>query len=175
MNNSQGTLTEEDLTHLRHCLALAREALVAGDEPFGSILVDDLGEVLAEARNRVNELNRLAHPEIELAHWAADHLTPQQRRQTRMYTTGEHCPMCAAAHGWVGLGGIVYLSSARQLVQWLDELGTPAAPIHFMPVQDIIADIEVKGPASGELLEEIRQLHREYHAGRQPSLEDRER
>lgn len=159
-------LTEKDLEHLRHCLTLAQEALAAGDEPFGSILVNDQDEVLAEARNRVNALNRLAHPEIELAYWAADHLSPEERRQTRMYTTGEHCPMCAAAHGWVGLGEIVYLSSAAQLTQWLAELGTPAAPIQFLPVQAIIADISVKGPATGELLEEIKQLHVHYQTNR---------
>lgn len=166
MNKASEELTEKDVNHLKRCLALAREALNAGDEPFGSILVNDKDEILAEARNRVNELNNLAHPEIELAHWAANHLSAQERRQTRMYTSGEHCPMCAAAHGWVGLGGIVYLSSALQLTQWLAELGTPAAPIYFMPVQEIIADIEVKGPATGDLLEEIKQLHKEYYTGK---------
>ena len=164
MKHTEKSLTQKDLEYLRHCLALAREALAAGDEPFGSILVNDRDEVLAEARNRVNELNPLAHPEIELAHWAARHLSPEERRQTRMYTTGEHCPMCAAAHGWVGLGEIVYLSSAVQLTQWLAELGTPTGPIHFRPVQEIIVDVTFKGPATGELLEEIKELHRQYHA-----------
>lgn len=88
MNKATEELTEKDLNHLRRCLALAREALDAGDEPFGSILVNDKEKVVAEARNRVNELNCLAHPEIELAHWAADNLSPQERRQTRMYTGG---------------------------------------------------------------------------------------
>ena len=168
MKHTNKSLTKKDLEHLRQCLTLAHEALAAGDEPFGSILVNDQDEVIAEARNRVNELNRLAHPELELAHWAANHLSPEERRQTRMYTTGEHCPMCAAAHGWVGLGEIVYLSSAAQLTQWLAELGTPAAPIHFKPVQEIIADIAVKGPATGELLEEIKQLHIQYQRGQTP-------
>lgn len=168
MKHTNKSLTKKDLEHLRQCLTLAHEALAAGDEPFGSILVNDQDEVIAEARNRVNELNRLAHPELELAHWAANHLSPEERRQTRMYTTGEHCPMCAAAHGWVGLGQIVYLSSAAQLTQWLAELGTPAAPIHFKPVQEIIADIAVKGPATGELLEEIKQLHIQYQRGQTP-------
>lgn len=72
-------LAETDLRHLRHCLVLAAEALQAGDEPFGSILVNEQGQVLATARNRVNELNALAHPEIELAHWAAAHLAPAER------------------------------------------------------------------------------------------------
>jgi tRNA(Arg) A34 adenosine deaminase TadA len=30
-----------DLRHLERCIELATEALEAGDEPFGSILVDD--------------------------------------------------------------------------------------------------------------------------------------
>ncbi|MEJ7663773.1 MAG: hypothetical protein WKG07_31695 [Hymenobacter sp.] len=72
-------LTETDL---RHCLALATEALQAGDEPFGSLLVSEQGQVLATARNRVNELNALAHPEIELAHWAAAPLPPAERART---------------------------------------------------------------------------------------------
>ncbi len=157
------SLTPTDVRHLRHCLALATEALQAGDEPFGSVLVGAGGEVLAQARNRVNELNALAHPELELAQWAAHHLAPAARAAATLYTSGEHCPMCAAAHGWVGLGKIVYLSSAEQLAQWLGELGVPEAPIRFVPVQNIIRKAEVAGPASGELLQAIKGLHVAYH------------
>ena len=32
-------MDEVDLTHLRRCVLLAREALEAGDGPFGSVLV----------------------------------------------------------------------------------------------------------------------------------------
>jgi tRNA(Arg) A34 adenosine deaminase TadA len=72
--------------------------------------------------------------------------------------------MCAAAHGWVGLGKIVYLSSGAQLTQWLDELRVPQAPIRFTPVQDLIHDVEVAGPASGELLQAIKDLQVAYHS-----------
>ena len=80
-----------------------------------------------------------------------------------MYTTGEHCPMCAAAHGWVGLGAIVYLCSAKQLNEWLDEMKIPPGPIQFYPVQEIIRNIEVRGPAAGELLQEIKKMHVAYY------------
>ena len=160
----ENNLSETDLQYLRQCLALAEEAVQAGDEPFGSLLVSEKGAVLAQARNRVNELNSLAHPEIELAHWAADYLLPAERARTTLYTSGEHCPMCAAAHGWVGLGRIVYLSSAEQLTQWLAEAGAPAAPIQFMPVQDLIPGVVVGGPADGELLRAIKELQLVYHA-----------
>lgn len=156
-------LTDVDLKHLKRCLELAEEALNAGDKPFGSVLVNENGEVLAEARNRVNEINELSHPEFELANWAADHLNSEQRRKTTLYTSGEHCPMCSTAHAWVGLGNIVYLSSAEQLTEWLNEAGAPESPIHFIPIQKIIKNIEVKGPAEGELLEKIKSLQLRYH------------
>lgn len=163
MKNADSSLTEKDKTHLRYCLRLAKESLEAGDKPFGSILVDGENNVIAESRNRINELTPLAHPEIDLAHWAAQNLTQEVRKQTTMYTTGEHCPMCATAHGWVGLGTIVYLSSAKQLTEWLEEMNIPPGPIQFFPVQEIIKNIEVRGPASGALLDEIKHLHTEYY------------
>ena len=45
-------ITEVDLGHLQRCVALAKEALIAGDKPFGSVLVSQDGEVLFEDRNR---------------------------------------------------------------------------------------------------------------------------
>jgi tRNA(Arg) A34 adenosine deaminase TadA len=156
-------LNDIDLKHLKHCLVLAEEALKAGDEPFGSILVNQKNELIATARNRVNEINVLAHPEIELANWAAENLSEEERKKTTMYTSGEHCPMCAAAHGWVGLGKIVYLSSAEQLGKWLEEINAKPAPINFIPIEKIIKNITIKGPVSGELLQKIKDLQLKYH------------
>ncbi|SHF78711.1 tRNA(Arg) A34 adenosine deaminase TadA [Salegentibacter echinorum] len=156
-------ITKKDTEHLRYCLSLAKEALNAGDEPFGSILVDANNNVIAEARNRVNEKTALAHPEIELAQWAADNLNVQERKNITMYTTGEHCPMCAAAHGWVGIGSLVYLSSGKQLNTWLNEFGAEPAPIKFIPSEEIIKNSAIKGPAKGPMLEKIKNLHRKYY------------
>lgn len=156
------TLTSKDMQYLNRCLQLAREAFEAGDAPFGSILVSDGNEVIAEARNRSHQMNILAHPELELSNWAIENLTAEDRKATTMYTSGEHCPMCAAAHGWAGLGAIVYLSSARQLGHWRKEAGAPKAPVQFIPVQQIVPSIKVKGPAGGELLQEIKALQMAY-------------
>lgn len=153
-------LTETDKKYLKRCLELAAEATEAGDEAFGSVLVNDAGEIIAEARNRVNEKTVLAHPEIDLAYWAAENLSEEERARTTMYTTGEHCPMCAAAHGWVGLGTLVYLSSAKQLGEWQKQFGLPGSNIHFLPVEEIIKNTEVRGPGEGDLLDEIKQLHK---------------
>lgn len=159
-------LNETDLRHLRRCVELAAQAVEAGDDPFGSVLVAGNDRVLAEERNRTVTLgDPTRHPEFDLARWAASHLTPEERSAATVYTSGEHCPMCAAAHGWVGLGRIVYASSAAQLVTWRSELGAIPSPVRPLPIDEVVPTIRVDGPAP-ELAEEIRALHERAQAGR---------
>lgn len=158
------TLSDVDVAHLQEAVLLAEQALAHGDQPFGSILVDAQGQVLARDRNRIAGGDRTQHPEFALARWAAQNLTPAQRRSATVYTSGEHCPMCAAAHGWVGLGRIVYAASSKQLAGWLEEFGVAQGPVFALPIQEVIRDAEVAGPAS-QFTEQIRQLHRSYYLG----------
>lgn len=133
----------KDKAHLKRCIELAEEALEAGDEPFGSVLVSAAGEVLAEDRNRVASGDQTRHPEFALARWAAANMAPGERARATVYTSGEHCPMCAAAHGWVGLGRVVYASSSQQLRAWLAEMRVPPAPVRPLPIQEVVPDLEV--------------------------------
>ncbi|MEU8967742.1 nucleoside deaminase [Streptomyces monashensis] len=153
---------DSELRHLRRCVELAGEALENGDEPFGSVLVAADGTVLAEDRNRVAGGDHTRHPEFELARWSATHLTAEERAGATVYTSGEHCPMCAAAHAWVGLGRIVYVASSAQLTAWLAELGVPQAPVRPLPVQEVAPGVAVAGPVP-ELMDEVRELHRRRH------------
>jgi tRNA(Arg) A34 adenosine deaminase TadA len=154
--------TDAELRYLRRAVELATEALEAGDEPFGSLLVAADGRILAEDRNRVGGGDPTRHPEFELARWAAANLSPDERAAATVYTSGEHCPMCAAAHGWVGLGRIVYASSAEQLAHWLADLGIPAARVRSLPIQAVIREAAVDGPVP-ELAEQVHELHRRFH------------
>jgi tRNA(Arg) A34 adenosine deaminase TadA len=157
-------VTEADLPYLRRCVALAAEAVDAGDFPFGSVLVAEDGTVLAEERNReVTAGDPTRHPEFELARWAATNMTPRERAAATVYTSGEHCPMCAAAHGWVGLGRIVYASSTRQMGAWLAELGVGPAPVLPLAIPDIVPRVEVAGPAP-DLAEQVHDLHRRFRS-----------
>lgn len=151
-----------DRDHLQRCLELAEQALLAGDEPFGSVLVAADGAVLAEDRNRIVTGDATRHPEFELARWAAQHMTPAERASATVYTSGEHCPMCSGAHGCAGLGRIVYLSSAEQLAQWHRELNVPGSPIQTLPIEDIIPETVVEGPVP-ELTAQIKALHHRLH------------
>ncbi len=155
--------TAPDLHHLQRCIELATQALEACDEPFGSVLVGADGKVLAEDRNRVSGGDRTQHPEFALARWAAANMTPEERAAATVFTSGEHCPMCSAAHGWVGLGRIVYASSSEQLTAWLAELGVPAPRVRALPVREVVPDLVVEGPVPG-LAEQVRELHRRFYS-----------
>jgi tRNA(Arg) A34 adenosine deaminase TadA len=155
--------TDEERRHLRRCVELATQALDTGDEPFGSMLVAADGTALAEDRNRVASTgDPTRHPEFELARWAAMNLTPAERAAATVYTSGEHCPMCAAAHGWVGLGRIVYAVSSRQLAAWVAELGVPPSPVRTLTIQEIVPGVTVQGPVP-DLAEAVHDLVRRFH------------
>ena len=152
----------EDLPHLRRCVELATEAVDAGDFPFGSVLVAANGRVLAEDRNRENSAgDATRHPEIDLARWAAANMTADERAAATVFTSGEHCPMCSAAHAWVGLGRIVYVSSSEQLIAWLTELGVPRSPVQALAINQVAPGLVVQGPVPG-LDEQVHELHRRF-------------
>ena len=151
-------ITDADRVHLTRAVDLAEQALEAGDEPFGSVLVSATGETLFEDHNHVAGGDHTQHPEFAIARCAAAHLTPYERAEATVYTSGEHCPMCAAAHGWVGLGRIVYASSSEQLGEWLTDLGCPPAPVATLPITTIVPEAEVDGP-DPDLARRVRELH----------------
>ena len=113
-------ISNTDLKHLRRCVELAKEALDKGDQPFGSVLVSGEGKVLFEDHNHIASGDNTQHPESRDRWWAANNMTKEERSKATVYTSGEHCPMCAAAHGWVGLGRIrlcEFIGTARPMVK----------------------------------------------------------
>ena len=157
-------VTEADLPHLHRCVELAAEAVEAGDFPFGSVLAAADGTVLAEDRNReITMGDPTRHPEFELARWAAANMTARERAAATVYTSGEHCPMCAAAHGWAGLGRIVYVTSTEQLGAWLAELEVSPGPVLPLAIPDVVRGAVVAGPVPG-LAEQVRDLHRRFRS-----------
>jgi len=153
---------ETDLRHLRRSVELAAEALAAGDEPFGSLLVAADGTVLFEDYNHVGGGDGTQHPEFAIARWSTTRLSPDERAAATVYTSGEHCAMCSAAHGWAGLGRIVYASSSAQLASWLVGWGLPPAPVRALPVNEVVPGVEVDGPVDS-LAEEVRALQAHFH------------
>lgn len=153
-------IDEQDKKHLARCIALAKRALDLGDQPFGSVLVSANGDVLFEDHNHVSGGDHTQHPEFEIARWAANHVPAAERASCTVYTSGEHCPMCSAAHGWVGLGRIVYAASSQQYRQWMQEWGMPPSRVKSLSIQEVIDGVPVEGPVP-EFAEQVRLLHEE--------------
>jgi hypothetical protein len=114
-------ISDDDLTRLGRCVELARTALDDGDAT--------------------------RHPEFAIARWAAENLAPSDRARATVYTSGEHCAMCAAAHAWVGLGRIAYATSSAQLTERLAEWGAPPPPVATLPITAVAPGVVVDGPA----------------------------
>ncbi len=157
-----GYVSTEDVVHLRRAVALARDALQAGDKPFGTVLVDDRGTIRFEDRNRTSGGDDTRHPELAAAQWAAAHLTPAERAASVVYTSGEHCAMCSAAHAWVGLDRIVYAASSEQLASWHREWGVAPGPVATLPIGAVAPHLRVAGPVPA-LTDEVRALHAALH------------
>lgn len=159
-------MNETDHKHLVRCVDLAEAALNSNNDPFGSVLVSASNEVLYEDHNRTAGGDETRHPEFEIARWAAENMTAADRAAATVYTSGEHCPMCSAAHAWVGLGRIVYAGSSAQLVAWRTAMGAPASPVSALPISAIAPGVPVEGP-DPTLADRLQDLHRRRYESHQ--------
>lgn len=109
-------MTRQDERLLRRAVTLAGVARKAGEAPFGSLLAERGGRVLAEEHNTVLSDNDItAHPELKLARWAAQTLDAVEAATVTMYTSCEPCQMCAGAIARSNLGQVVFAMSTAQL------------------------------------------------------------
>jgi hypothetical protein len=69
--------------------------------------------------------------------------------------------MCSAAHGWVGLGRIVYITSTAQSGEVAAERGMPPSPVRPLAIQDVVPGIPVVGPVP-EFAAEVLDLQRRF-------------
>ncbi len=83
--------------YMRAALALAREAVAAGEVPVGCVIVKD-GEIVGRGRNRREERQRTSsHAEMEAIAQANECLGSWRLEGCALYVTLEPCPMCAGA------------------------------------------------------------------------------
>ncbi len=94
---------------MEQALALASAAAAAGEVPVGAVLVDQAGEVVADAHNRVEELgDATAHAEMLVLSEAARARGQWRLEGLTLVVTLEPCAMCAMAAVWSRIDRIVY-------------------------------------------------------------------
>ena len=121
-----------DLEAMQLAIAASREALHAGNNPYGAVLVSAGGEVLHVAGNQQNtESDLTGHAEVVLVRRAAARLGAAALVDATVYASGEPCAMCAGALYWAGIRRIVYAAS-NEVMNGL--FGGDQLPIHCAEV-----------------------------------------
>lgn len=155
-------LTTRDAMFLRRAIALATTAAANGQRPFGAVVADAEGHVVAEACS-TQQVDRdwTAHAELNAIRAAGRELSWTALAGATLYASGDPCPMCSGAMVW---------SNIRRLVYGVDEATMrPLRGAHLqgrgltMSCREVLArapeEIDVIGPA---LVNEAVAPHRAY-------------
>ena len=159
------TPTETDLRHLRRCIVLANQARDAGQHPFGSLIADENGNVLAEGENesRPPSGDPTRHAEMVAVSRAGKLFLPEQLAKATLYTSTEPCCMCAGAIYWANIGRVVYALPEHKLYEMTG--ANPENPTLSLPCREVFARgqrrVEVLGPF---LEEEATEPHKGFWA-----------
>ncbi|MBU3664468.1 MAG: nucleoside deaminase [Chthoniobacterales bacterium] len=105
---------------MRRAIALGEKAALIDSSggPFGCVVVKD-GAVVGEGTNRVvAENDPTWHGEMAAIRTAAKNLGTFHLAGCTLYTTGEPCPMCAAAIFWARIERIVYASTIADAMRF---------------------------------------------------------
>ena len=94
---------------MSRAIKLAQEAGEAGEVPVGAAIVNDRGELIAEAQNRrERDCDPTAHAEILALRAAGIAQQNWHLNACTLYVTLEPCPMCAGAIVQARIGLLVY-------------------------------------------------------------------
>lgn len=143
-----------DETHLRRAIALAEDAVARGARPFGAVVVDGEGRVVAEAKAVETSEPRdwTAHSEMQALRAASAALSWEALSRATVYASGEPCPMCAAAIYWCNIRRLVF-SVSEPAMRDLRAPFARAAGI-AMRCEEIFARCDRAIAVTGPLLED---------------------
>lgn len=139
--------------YLRRALELAVLAKASGDYPFGSILVDNEGNIILEAKNsQLIDNDITSHSELKLVREAARLYDKEFLKSCTMYNSAEPCTMCTGAIYRSGIRKIVYGISKLRLNEIRNTDTGIKYNIHEL-LNNSEKDFEVIGPSQDMLLE----------------------
>jgi guanine deaminase len=145
-----------DADFLRLAIRAAREAIAAGQSPFGSVIVRQ-GAVVAASHNTVwRDTDPTAHAEVNNIRAAARALGAIDLSGCTLYSTCEPCPMCLSAIHWAKIDRVVYGASiADAAAAGFSELRVAARELARMGGSTLVVE-------GGLLAEECRALFEEF-------------
>jgi tRNA(Arg) A34 adenosine deaminase TadA len=102
---------DEDL--LRRAIALSEAGVARGGRPFGAVVIDGEGRIVAEGQGvpSADPRDWTAHSEMQALRAASAKLSWEELARATIYASGEPCPMCAAAVYWCNIRRLVFCVS----------------------------------------------------------------
>jgi tRNA(adenine34) deaminase len=138
-----------DAEYMGHAIQASREALEAGDMPYGAALVSAAGELLQVSRNRqVTSGDCTAHAEVAVVREASARLGLAALRASTVYASGEPCAMCAGAMFWAGVRRVVYAAPSAAMSELF---GGDLLPLRCaQTLAGTVPPVQVDGPVEAE-------------------------
>lgn len=149
MTTSTSSVSDTDLKLLRQAIKLAASAREHGNLPFGALLADSNGNVIAEAENtNITDPDITGHAETNLIRIASRQFPAEVLATATVYTSTEPCAMCSGAIYWSGVSRVVYGMSEEGLATFTG--GDAENPTMNLPARTVLNSgqrkIEVIGP-----------------------------
>jgi tRNA(Arg) A34 adenosine deaminase TadA len=111
-------IDDVDRARLRDAIDVANAAVANGNHPFGAVLADASGRVVASAQNTVStEDDCTGHAETNLVRAAWKQFGPASLSEYTLYTSCEPCAMCSGAIYWSGIGTVVFAMTEADLAR----------------------------------------------------------
>lgn len=103
-------MNKEEL--MREAIRIANENIKQGGGPFGAVIADKEGNIIATGVNRVTANgDPTAHAEVNAIRSAAARLKTYVLKGYDIYSSCEPCPMCLGAIYWAHLDKIYYANT----------------------------------------------------------------
>lgn len=103
-------MTKEEL--MREAIRLSIENVANGGGPFGAVIADKKGNIVATGTNLVTKLcDPTAHAEVRAIREATAKLKKFDLSGYDIYTSCEPCPMCLGAIYWARLDRMYYANN----------------------------------------------------------------
>lgn len=143
-----------DVNLLRRTFELAVQARERGGAPYGALVADAAGNVVAEHGNTssVSGGDPTQHAELVTAAAAWRILNYDGMNAGTLYASTEPCTMCAGAAYWTGIGRVVYGMSNTRLFQFTGD--DPSRTSFALPCRDVLTHGQRAVTVVGPLLED---------------------
>jgi tRNA(Arg) A34 adenosine deaminase TadA len=148
--SSTAAATPDDERWLLRAIELSRQSRETGKHPFGALVVDARGRLLAVGCNAFDS-DCTGHAEMNAVR-AAFVFDAGALAGATLFSSAEPCAMCSGAIYWSGIGRVVYALSETRLLEI-----TGAHPQNLtlsLPCREVFARGQRPVSVSGPMLEE---------------------